>query len=115
LYFLLDSFRRAYIFLKESVKRYYTKSYKILVAQDSYRVVSDFFWIFLESHVVLRAQRAGRDSSEISRHLVTFREGAYILLKKREKGIILNLIRFLLHKILIELYQISFGFSWNLM
>jgi len=51
-----------YILLKKGVKGDYTKSYKILVAQDSYRVVSDFFWIFLESHVVPRAKRAAQDS-----------------------------------------------------
>jgi len=59
---LLYYLRRNYIFLKESVKGDYTKSYKVLVTQDSYRVISDFFWIFLESHVIPRAQRAAQDS-----------------------------------------------------
>ena len=60
-----------HILLKKGVKGDYTKSYKILVIQDSYRVVSDFFWNSLESHVVTRAQRAPEISCKISRHLVT--------------------------------------------
>jgi hypothetical protein len=45
----------------------------------------------------------------------SFREGVHILLKESVKDIILNLIRFLLHEIIIELYKISFLIPWNLM
>jgi len=93
---VLDSFRglshsflfftSTYIFLKESVKGDYTKSYKILVTQDSYRVLSVFFSNSLQSHVVTRAQRAPQISYKISRHLIAFTEGVYILLKKGVKG-----------------------------
>ena len=106
---LLHSLRSLYIFLKESVKGNYTKSYKILVTQDSYRVVSDFFWNSLESHVLPRAQRAAQDSCQISRHLIAIIKGVYILLKKGVKGVYTKYYKILVTQ---DSYRVVSDFFW---
>jgi len=51
--------------IKNCVKGYYTKSYKILVSQDSYISRMYYFRFFLESHVLPRAKRADKISCNI--------------------------------------------------
>ena len=58
------SYELTYV-IKNCVKGYYTKSYKILVSQDSYISRMYYFRFFLESHVLPRAKRADKISCNI--------------------------------------------------